>query len=273
MATTRSGTIKVGPQEEAGKGYSTTPFSFTMRSVRGEFVSALQLVCFSSPLLFVSAVLCCLHCVFLQPVVVVCKCCGLLSPHLQKDVVSSRGSKKKDIRHCIHDLCVPQFVALRNRICSMGSALMAGFCVRPVALSLMLQSCVGQADFPSDKKQEAATALLRDAIHSLPIAARASKILGPISRHLMAQIIPMIWNAARASRTGLAVGILRVLYNGMCAAQRFHMDDEDPGEPDSLSHHNEFPLLYNLDIAASRNAAVRLRRDDLFHALLRSVQY
>ena len=100
------------------------------------------------------------------------------------------------------------------------------------------------ADFPSDKKQEAATALLRDAIHSLPIAVRASKILGPISRHLMAQIIPMIWNAARASRPGLAVGILRVLCNGMCAAQRFHMDDEDPDEPDSLSHHNEFPLLH-----------------------------
>ena len=44
------------------------------------------------------------------------------------------------------------------------------------------------ADSPSSKKQKAATALLRDAIQnryfSLPIAARASKILGPISRHL-----------------------------------------------------------------------------------------
>ena len=62
------------------------------------------------------------------------------------------------------------------------------------------------ADSPSDKKQKAATTLLRDAIHkqdfSLPIAARASKILGPISRHLMAQILPMICNAARASRPG-----------------------------------------------------------------------
>ena len=52
------------------------------------------------------------------------------------------------------------------------------------------------ADSPSDKKQKAATALLRDAIQmrdfSLPIATRSSKILGPISRHLMAQILPMM---------------------------------------------------------------------------------
>ena len=65
------------------------------------------------------------------------------------------------------------------------------------------------ADTPSDKKRKAATALLRDATRkrdfSLPIVARASKILGPISRHLTAQIIPMICNAARASHPTLAV--------------------------------------------------------------------
>ena len=87
------------------------------------------------------------------------------------------------------------------------------------------------ADSPSDKKQKAARALLRDAIpkrdFSPPIVTRASKILGPISRHLMAQIIPMICNAARASRPGLAVGILRVLCNDMCTAHRFHTDDEE----------------------------------------------
>ena len=42
---------------------------------------------------------------------------------------------------------------------------------------------------------------------------------------------------------GFAVGILRVLCNGMCTAQRFHVDDEEqkcsvgcPDELDSLSH-------------------------------------
>ena len=39
---------------------------------------------------------------------------------------------------------------------------------------------------------------------ALPIAARATRILGPISRHLMAQIIPMTRNAASAARPGLA---------------------------------------------------------------------
>ena len=87
------------------------------------------------------------------------------------------------------------------------------------------------ADSTSDKKQKAATALLRDTIpkrdFALPIATRASKILGPISRHLMAQIIPMMCTAARASRPGLASGILRVLCNGMCVAKRFYVDDEE----------------------------------------------
>ena len=121
------------------------------------------------------------------------------------------------------------------------------------------------ADSPSDNKRKAARALLRDAIpkrdFSPPIVTRASKIL-----------IPMICNAARASRPGLAVGILRVLCNDMCTAHRFHTDDEEqrcrvgcPDEPHSLSHHNECPLLYNLVIAAWRTAAVRPRRDHLFH--------
>ena len=60
------------------------------------------------------------------------------------------------------------------------------------------------------RKLKAATTLLRDAIQirdfAVPIAARASRILGPISRHLMEQIIPMICDAARASRLGFAVG-------------------------------------------------------------------
>ena len=85
-------------------------------------------------------------------------------------------------------------------------------------------------DSLSDKKQKAPTALLRDTIQKrdfgISTAARASKILGPISRHLMAQTKPMICNAARASRPGLAVGILRVLCNSMCTALRFHTDDE-----------------------------------------------
>ena len=58
----------------------------------------------------------------------------------------------------------------------------------------------------------------------------------------------MICNAARASRPGLAVGILRVLCNGMCTAKRFHTNDEEqkcrigcPAELDSLSHCNEVP--------------------------------
>ena len=42
-----------------------------------------------------------------------------------------------------------------------------------------------------------------------------------------AQILPQMCQASRASRSGRAVGILRVLCNGMCTAQRFHMEGEE----------------------------------------------
>ena len=52
----------------------------------------------------------------------------------------------------------------------------------------------------------------------------------------------MVRNAARASRRGLAVGILRVLCNGMCATRRLHVENEEHScrvgcldEPDCLS--------------------------------------
>ena len=47
---------------------------------------------------------------------------------------------------------------------------------------------------------------------------------------------------SRAFGPGLTVGILRILCNGLCTAQRFHTKDHDhtcrvgcPNEPDSLS--------------------------------------
>ena len=70
------------------------------------------------------------------------------------------------------------------------------------------------ADSPEIKIQKAAMTLLCDTTlernFAIPVAARASRILGPIGRHLMAQVIPMIRNAAQASRPGLAVGFLLV---------------------------------------------------------------
>ena len=51
-------------------------------------------------------------------------------------------------------------------------------------------------DSPQDKKQKAATALLRDRLHEQdfagPISTRASRILGPISRFRFAEILPHI---------------------------------------------------------------------------------
>ena len=86
------------------------------------------------------------------------------------------------------------------------------------------------------------------------------------------QILPQMCISSRASRPGLAVGILQVLCNGMCTAQRFHMEGEEQrcragcqDEPDSLSDYSECPLHYNIFTVVWRHAAVWPRRGHLFH--------
>ena len=75
-----------------------------------------------------------------------------------------------------------------------------------------------------------------------PISVRASKILGPISRYRVTDILPHMKLASNASRPGLAVGLMRVLCNGVSTAQRFHNDEQEHtchvgclDGPDSLS--------------------------------------
>ena len=55
------------------------------------------------------------------------------------------------------------------------------------------------------------TANAFDIVCSLAISVRASKVLGPISRYRVADILPHMKLVSRASRTGLTVGILRIL--------------------------------------------------------------
>ena len=108
-----------------------------------------------------------------------------------------------------------------------------------------------------DKKQKIATSLLCDKLHTQdfagPISFRAFRVLGPISRYRVADILLHMKLASRASRPGLTVGLLRILCSGLCTAQRFHTAGEGqtfrfgcPNEPDSLPHYNECLLLYNL---------------------------
>ena len=71
--------------------------------------------------------------------------------------------------------------------------------------------------FRKTKKQKVATGLLpnklnkQDFVLSLPVP----RVLGPISRHRVAGILPHM----RASRPGLLVGFLRIRCNGLSTAQ------------------------------------------------------
>ena len=103
---------------------------------------------------------------------------------------------------------------------------------------------------PQDKKQKVATGLLYDKLHTQdfagPISSRASKVMGPISRYRVADILPHMKLVSRASRPGPAVGFVRILCNGLCTAQRLHTEEYEhmcrvgcPEEPDSLPHYDE----------------------------------
>ena len=82
---------------------------------------------------------------------------------------------------------------------------------------------------PQNKKQKLATVLLRDKLFEQdfagPISVRASKVLGPISRHRIADILPHMKLVSRASRPGLIVGVLRILCNGNARLKQIHTED------------------------------------------------
>ena len=84
---------------------------------------------------------------------------------------------------------------------------------------------------------------------------------------------------------GSLVGILRILCIGLCTAQIFHTEEFDhtcrvgcPNEPDSLTHYNECPRLYNIFTSFWGHATVFPQRNRFLHELitrvfLRSLQY
>ena len=86
-------------------------------------------------------------------------------------------------------------------------------------------------EVPQIKRQKVATGPLLDQLRkqdfASPLSSRASRVLGPISRHRVADMLPHMKSVSRASRPGLLVGFLRILCNGLCTAQRFHTEEHD----------------------------------------------
>ena len=144
-------------------------------------------------------------------------------------------------------------------------------------------------EVPLNKKSKVATGLLLDKLRkqdfAWPLSSRASRVLGPISRHRVADILLHMKSVSRASRPGLLVGFLRILCDGLCTAQRFQTEEHDhtcrigcPNEPDSLTHYNECPRLHNIFVSFWRHATILPRRNHILHDLitrvfLRSLQY
>ena len=142
--------------------------------------------------------------------------------------------------------------------------------------------------FNKTKKQRVATGLLLDKLRTQdfagPLSGRITRVLGTISRHRIADILPHMKRVSCASRPGLLVGFIRILCNGPCTAQKFHNAENDhtcrigcPDEPDSLTHYNMCPGLVQ-PLSFWRYAMVLPPRNCLLHdlisqAILRSLQY
>ena len=79
-----------------------------------------------------------------------------------------------------------------------------------------------------NKKQKDATGLLLDKLleedFAGPVSSRASRVLEPISRHRVADILVHMKSVSHGSRPGLLVGFFRTQCNSLCRlciAQRF----------------------------------------------------
>ena len=134
-------------------------------------------------------------------------------------------------------------------------------------------------EVPQYKKQKVATGLLLDKQDFAgPLSSRVLRVLGPITRHRVADILLHMKLVSRASRPGLIVGFFRILCNGLCTAQRFHTEEHDhtyrigcPNEADSLTHYNECPRLYNIFFFFFVDMLRYCHRNHLLHDLITRV--
>ena len=104
---------------------------------------------------------------------------------------------------------------------------------------------------------------------------RTTKILRPISRHRIAQILPAIHCGSRATRPGMAVGIIRMLYNGLCTSRCFFFEDDDQNgrsgcqdQQDGLRHHNQCPRLAAIFTNFWKYTSIRLGHELLLIDLI-----
>ena len=104
------------------------------------------------------------------------------------------------------------------------------------------------------------------------LSSRASRVLGPISRHRIADILLHLKLVSGASRLGLLIGFFRTLSHGLCTVGRFHTAENYHScrigcldESDSLTHFNLRPRLHKIFISFWRHATILPPRNCLLH--------
>ena len=131
-------------------------------------------------------------------------------------------------------------------------------------------------DVSQNKKQKVATGLLVDKLRMQdvagPLSSRASRVLGPSSRHRIADFLLHLKLVSGASRLGLLVGFFRTLSHGLCTVGRPHTAENYHSccigcldESYSLTHFNLCPRLHKIFISFWRHATILPPRNCLLH--------
>ena len=131
-------------------------------------------------------------------------------------------------------------------------------------------------DSPQDKKQKAATTLLRGELHRQdfagPISLRASKVLGPISCFRVVQTLLHMKLVSRASRPlGLPLLSCASFTTGYVRHKDFTLKERNKRvelDVRMSSHYNECPRLYNMFTSFCGQSTVLPRRNHLLHDLI-----
>ena len=110
------------------------------------------------------------------------------------------------------------------------------------------------------------------------MSSRVSQPFGEVGKHCVGTFWKVFCHVAKSCQLRLNVGAIRVTCNVMCAARLYNEQDEQncrissPEQPDCLKHFGACPRLFDHMESFQAEAAICIRREAIFHDLLRMYQ-
>ena len=83
------------------------------------------------------------------------------------------------------------------------------------------------------------------------VCSRPNSAIGFVNRHRVLSLVERLCRTTNSCKAGMVVGALRIAYNGLCTAARFHTAEENPGclpgcheVLDCIRHSNRSPTRF-----------------------------